>query len=84
MKLTTTFPLEHCEIALRSTPTWRAAGRNPPQPCDLAASALPGEATVLWMLAHSTRREAGALIATLAAATVYYAVHRRIKSRTAR
>jgi hypothetical protein len=31
------------------------------------------------MLAHSTRREAGALVATLAAATVYYAVQRRIK-----
>jgi APA family basic amino acid/polyamine antiporter len=43
-----------------------------------------GAATVLWMLVHSTRREAGALVATLAAATIYYAVHRRVNSRTAR
>jgi amino acid transporter len=38
-----------------------------------------GAATVLWMLAHSTRREAGALVATVAAATIYYKVQRRIK-----
>jgi amino acid transporter len=38
---------------------------------------LLGSATVLWLLAHSTRAEAGAMALLLGAAVLYYVVRRR-------
>ena len=44
-------------------------------------AAVLGASTVVWLLAHSTRAEIGALAATLTLAIAYYVARRRILSR---